>query len=110
MQNTRLNNLADTLINQLRQVFRNPWRRLALVVISLLFGIYLGSAIAAVSGQLGYWDITVAAIVALFTEAVSWIFYSGRWNFKRSILGEALNALKIGVIYGLFIIAFILGS
>lgn len=110
MQNTRLNTLITTLNQQFRQELRNPWRRLSFFIIALLFGIYLGTAIAAIAGQLGYLDITVAGIVVLFTEVVSWVFYTNRLNFKRSIWGEALNALKIGLIYGLFVIAFILGS
>lgn len=110
MQNTRLTNLFDTVLNQSGQFFRNPWRRLSLVVISLLFGIYLGTAIAAVSGQLGYQDITVAGIVIIFAEIISWAYYRNRWNFRTSLLGECLNAMKIGVIYGLAVIAFILGS
>lgn len=110
MQNTRLNTLLNTLLGQIEQFFQNPWRRLSLVIISLLFGIYLGTAIAAVSGQLGYQDITVAGIVVLVGEVISWIYYSNRWSFKASLWGDCLNAMKIGVTYGLFIIAFILGS
>lgn len=110
MQNTRLSTLLDTLLNQINRFFQNPWRRLSLLIISLLFGIYLGTAIAAVSGQLGYQDITVAGIVVLTAEIISWIYYSNRWSFRASLWGDCLNALKIGLTYGLFIIAFILGS
>lgn len=110
MQNTRLTGLVNSLVDLVRRELRNPWRRLSLFIMSLLFGIYMGTAIAAISGQLGYLDITVAAVVVVLTEVISWAFYSGRWNFNRALLGEALNAFKLGLIYGLFIIAFILGS
>ncbi|NCJ05116.1 DUF565 domain-containing protein [Synechococcales cyanobacterium C] len=110
MQNTRLNTLLTGLSNQLNQQLRNPWRRLSVVAISLLFGVYLGVAFSAISGQLAYLDISMSFISLLFTELISWLFYSDRWRLKRSIWGEALNALKIGLIYGLFLLGFMLGS
>ncbi len=110
MQNTRLTLLFNSLANQIRRELRNPWRRIALFIMSLLFGIFMGTAVAAISGQLGYLDITVAGFVVLLTEIISWAFYSGRWNFNRALLGESLNAFKIGLVYGLVVIAFILGS
>ena len=45
MQNTRLNNLVNVVLAQLGQWFANPWRRFSLVLISLLLGLFLGSAI-----------------------------------------------------------------
>lgn len=110
MQNTRLNGIVGVLGTQVQQQLRNPWRRLATMFIALLFGIYLGVAIAATAGQSAYWDISAAALVVVFTESLSWLFYSGRWNFRQTLWGEAFNALKIGMVYGLFLIAFMLGS
>jgi NhaP-type Na+/H+ or K+/H+ antiporter len=110
MQNTRLNTLIESLGKQISQELRNPWRRIALLLITLLFGVYLGVSLAAVSGQLSYWDIAVAALLLLVAELVSWLFYGNAFKARKSLWGEALNALKIGVIYGLFVIAFILGS
>jgi hypothetical protein len=46
----------------------------------------------------------------LATEVISWLFHRNRWNIRQSLLGEALNAMKLGLIYGLFLIAFMLGS
>ncbi|MEO0376121.1 MAG: DUF565 domain-containing protein [Cyanobacteria bacterium P01_A01_bin.17] len=110
MQNTRLNTLIDSLGRQIAKELRNPWRRIALLLITLLFGVYLGVSLAAVAGQLAYWDITVAALLLLAAEFVSWLFYGSVLKARTSLWGEALNALKIGVMYGLFVIAFILGS
>lgn len=110
MQNTRLNSLAGNLSNQTEQLFRNPWRRLALQIVALLFGIYLGIAIASIAGQTGSLDVVVALIVVLLSEAISSTLYSRRWNFKQSVIGFSLNMLKLGVTYGLFIVAFFLGS
>jgi uncharacterized membrane protein YoaK (UPF0700 family) len=110
MQNTRLSTTVDAVGEQLRRQFRNPWRRLAVMAISLLFGIYLGAVIASTAGQWAEVDAVIAAFAVAVTEAVSWLFYSRRWNFRATLLGEATNALKIGVIYGLFLLSFFLGS
>ena len=110
MQNTRLNTLIVGIGRQIRQELRNPWRRISVLVIALLFGIYLGVSFAAIAGQMAYLDVSVAGVTLLFTELVSWLFYTDRWGAKRSLWGEALNTLKLGLIYGMFVIAFMLGS
>ncbi|WP_404787464.1 DUF565 domain-containing protein [Altericista sp. CCNU0014] len=109
MQNTRLNGILSALGQQVRNQLQNPWRRWATLTIALLFGIFLGIAISATAGAKSELDVTVAAIVVIVTELISWLFYS-RKPFQQSWWGEALNALKLGVIYGLFLIAFMLGS
>lgn len=116
MQNTRLNSLIDSVTEQIRRSLRNPWRRLSLLVISLLFGIFLGSAVATTLGQAAQWDAIAALMVLIFTEIVSWVVYRNSNKdrasaiIKDSIFLEILNALKIGLTYSLFIEAFKLGS
>ena len=110
MQNTRLNTLVSGIGEQIRQELRNPWRRLSVLVISLLFGIYVGVSFAAIAGQLAYLDITVGGLALLFTEGVSWIFYRNRLNARKALWGEALNSFKIGLTYSLFVLAFMFGS
>lgn len=110
MQNTRLSSLVTSVGRQINRELVNPWRRIAVLVIAVLFGIFVGIAIAAIAGQLAYWDITVAALVMLFCEGIGSLFHGNKFNFRRTILGEALYAFKVGVTYSLFLIAFILGS
>lgn len=111
MQNTRLNRLFDATATQLGRWFLNPWRRFSLTIISLLFGVFLGTAIPTTSGQTADWDIVGAALLLLFSEISSRIYYTtGRQRPDRSLLVEMLNALKIGLTYSLFIEAFKLGS
>ena len=111
MQNTRLNNLLDVVGTRLGSWLSNPWRRLSLMVISLLFGVFLGTAIPTTSGQAADWDIIGAGLLVGFTEFISWIFYRVARNGEvRSLLTYMLNALKIGLTYSLFIEAFKLGS
>ncbi|HYX16703.1 MAG TPA: DUF565 domain-containing protein [Nostoc sp.] len=110
MQNTRLNNLFDAIATRLGQWFLNPWRRLSLLIISFLFGFFLGNAVSTTAGQEGVLDIVVAAFLVLLTEVTSRIFYSPRFLSRRSLLVDSLNLLKVGFIYSLFLEAFKLGS
>jgi hypothetical protein len=117
MQNTRLNTLIDSVLARSQQWLRNPWRRTSLIIISLLFGNFLASAIATIAGQNADWDIVVSAILVALSESVSWFVYSGRRGAaqvnrigQRALGIEILNALKLGLMYGLFVEAFKIGS
>ncbi|AFY35520.1 DUF565 domain-containing protein [Calothrix sp. PCC 7507] len=110
MQNTRLNNLFDAIARRLGEWFTNPWRRLSLLVISFLFGFFLGTAVSTTAGQKADWDIVVAAFLVFLTEISSRIFYNRSFLSKRSLWVEALNLLKVGFTYSLFIEALKLGS
>jgi Protein of unknown function (DUF565) len=110
MQNTRLNNLLDTIASRLGEWFLNPWRRLSLLVISFFFGTFLGTAISTTAGQKAELDIVVAAFLVFLTEIISRIFYSRSFLAKRSLWIESVNILKVGFIYSLFIEALKLGS
>lgn len=123
MQNTRLNTLVEGSLQRLTQWLRNPWRRISMLIISLLFGNFLASAVATIAGQRAEPDILGAAIVVGVAEVISWITYANRTQLsrasqsasqprlsQRSLLVEALNGLKLGLLYGLSVQAFTLGS
>ncbi|MEL6553883.1 MAG: DUF565 domain-containing protein [Cyanobacteria bacterium J06621_11] len=157
MQRTRLNTLVTQATVQFRQWVFNPWRRLSVIVISLLLGNFFATAISATAGQAAKLDVTISAILVIFVETISWIYYRfaprrrptaqvrGQDNSamepplilsdvdptlpssvdlravdlgavdlgpvrSRSTLAESLNAFKLGMIYGLFVEAFKLGS
>ena len=154
MQRTRLNTLFDQVSLRFRQWVFNPWRRLAVITISLLFGNFFATAISATAGQAAKLDVTIAAILVLVVEAISWTYYRFRPRPRelrmaqndrvqnigtpddgvtvlpslnspdtivpsvtdagpvrsRSTIMESLNAFKLGLIYGLFVEAFKLGS
>ena len=83
MQRTRLNTLisrASTLFT--RWIF-NPWRRLSLVVISLLFGYFFAIVMSSVTGQTADLDVVLSAMVLLFVELTSWLVY-GRQRQPRA--------------------------
>ncbi len=110
MQNTRLSTIVNTTAGRINQVFRNPWRRTSLLIIGLLLGFFLGSAISTSAGQKADLDIVAAFFLLLVTEAISRLTYGGNDRFRRSLFSEVLNALKLGLIYSLFLEAFKLGS
>jgi hypothetical protein len=110
MQNTRLNKLFDTVARSVGQWFVNPWRRLSLLLISWLFGFFLGSAVSTTSGQQAELDIVIAAVLVILTEVTSRIFYSRSFLARQALWVETLNLLKVGFIYSLFLEAFKLGS
>lgn len=113
MQNTRLNTLIDRLVRQFTQWVENPWRRTSLIIISLLLGNFLASAIATTTGQLANLDVIVSLILVAIVELISWLRYSsiGRnQSGQRSLWIVILDSLKLGVVYGLFLEALKLGS
>lgn len=112
MQQTRLNTLVLVFLEKLGEFFSNPWRRLSLIIICLLFGFFAASAISTSLGQEARLDITWSFILVIFCELVSNLVYGRRGdNQKRqSFFLTCLNYFKIGLIYGLFLEAFKLGS
>ncbi len=80
------------------------------MLISLLFGTFLGTAISTIAGQSADWDIIAGALLVLLTELVSLLVYGFPRLKTRFLWVEMLNALKIGVTYNLFVEAFKLGS
>jgi Protein of unknown function (DUF565) len=113
MQNTRLNTLIDRLVKQLTNWAQNPWRRISLITICLLLGNFLASAIVTTTGQWAKLDITFSLIVVAIVELISWLRYSkiGRSESgQRALWIVMLDSLKLGVMYGLFLEAFKLGS
>ena len=110
MQNTRLNNLFNAIALRLRLWFFNPWRRLSVLIISFLFGFFLGSAVATTAGQTAEWDIVVAGFLVTLIEVSSRIFYGRSIRERQALWVESLNILKVGLTYSLFLEAFKLGS
>ncbi len=117
MQNTRLNQLLTASTRRLGGWFSQPWRRLSAQLISLLAGFFLGSAISTTTGQAAQWDISVAALIVIVLELISWWAYrlpnrstSPDGTPIVSLGREVVNCLKIGVTYSLVLEALKLGS
>ncbi len=113
MQQTRLNQIFDLIIGRIETLFSNPWRRIALSIISPLLGFFVASAVVTTAGQDAIWDIVGAAIVLTLTETISQFVYR-RQNQEiftwRSLAWQTTNLFKLGITYSLFLEAFKLGS
>lgn len=112
MQRTRLATLVETASTRFGRWVFNPWRRLSLVVIGVLFGYFFANVIASIAGQEAELDVVISAILLVIVEFISWLVYRlpRQADQQRSLLLEVMNALKLGLIYGLFVEAFKLGS
>lgn len=119
MQRTRLNTLVTLVGLRLQRLFNNPWRRISLILLGLLLGFFVGTAVSTTAGQAAIWDTTVAAFLILFVEIVSIIVYrrkpvminNNQSDLRpKSLYLDVLNSFKIGLIYGLFVEALKLGS
>jgi hypothetical protein len=129
MQNTRISNLLGFVAVNAQLLFANPWRRLAVWLIAILLGNFLGSVVTLLVGQVAQSDIGASVLLLVLTELLSWIVYrrrGGVWvrgsvhspqaeiDQDISSLGnlvlDLLNALKIGFVYSMFVEAFKLGS
>jgi Protein of unknown function (DUF565) len=127
MQRTRLSTLVNQSTQQLTQWVFNPWRRLSLVALSLLLGNLFATVIASTTGQLAQWDVLVSACLVVVVELISWLYYhtpklvrtssetldgsrGESSSVARPLVSDLLNAIKIGLMYGLFVDAFKLGS
>ncbi|PZO36240.1 MAG: hypothetical protein DCF19_22085 [Pseudanabaena frigida] len=117
MQNTRLSNIVNVSIRQLSQWSRNPWRRVSLILISLLGGFFFASVLSTASGAKSEQDIVIAAITLFVVEMINRFVYGSRRLTladgslaPRLLTTEMLNSFKLGTTYGLFLEAFKLGS
>lgn len=107
MQRTRLDTLVNNLSLQFQSFFGNPWRSAALILLSLLFGFFIGVAIISTSGQAAFWDVPASAFLLVTGEAISrWVY--GR--VKRPLWMTLINVFRIGIAYSICLQAFIVGS
>lgn len=115
MQNTRLSTLVDQLLGRFTTFLRNPWRRLSVLIITLLAGNFFATLISTIAGQKADLDVVIAMILVVLAEFVSWLVYSSDRRRadttpQRALIFEILNGFKLGTTYGLFVEAFKLGS
>ncbi|MGK7953543.1 MAG: DUF565 domain-containing protein [Xenococcaceae cyanobacterium] len=116
MQRTRLNLIIDVFSRRLELLFTNPWRRIALILISFLLGFFMGNAIVTTAGQDAAWDVIGTTLIFTYTELLSRFIYRrnsqprGNYRLRTNLILDSLNLFKMGVIYSLFLEAFKLGS
>ena len=89
---------------------------LGLQLLNILLGFFIATALSTIPAQTGDWGVVAAGIIVTNQEIISKIIYQNNKsidNEKTYFLNFFLkycNSVKLGVIYGLFVDAFKLGS
>jgi Protein of unknown function (DUF565) len=74
-----------------------------------LLGFFFASSLATIPGQTGDWGIIGAAIIVSLYEIISFINYGDVFYLSYPLV-RPINNIKIGILYGLLVDAFKLGS
>lgn len=78
------------------------------IIINLLLGFFISTILTTIVGQTGDWGILAGAISVTYLELLSQWIYSQDLENKQFLMH--LNSVRIGIIYGMFVDAFKLGS
>nr|YP_009396773.1 hypothetical protein [Ophidocladus simpliciusculus]ARW65959.1 hypothetical protein [Ophidocladus simpliciusculus] len=78
-------------------------------ILSLMLGFFFSNILSTIPAQTGDWNIVSGAIIVTFNEVLSKIIYRQQ-KLKKINAISLINNIKVGIIYGLFVDAFKLGS
>lgn len=119
MSNKRKTNLTiqfKYIFHLLKSLTHYNLNLLSIELLSILLGFFASTALSTIPAQTGDWGIVAAAIIVTNQEVISKITYQSnilKYYKYNTILSKYLkycNNIKIGIIYGLFVDAFKLGS
>lgn len=89
--------------------YLNPeFKYIKFKITCLLFGFFISNILSTISAQTGDWSIIAASIIIAYNEIISKIVY--KYKGQQLMILVAINNTKIGIIYGLLVDAFKLGS
>jgi hypothetical protein len=105
---------------QLTQNYKKQLIQLVTNFSPILLGIFISINISTILGQTGDWGMLIAGIIAAIIETVNTTTLGAKRKLLQTLYKEKqkkttkyinfINNLKIGILYGLFIEAFKLGS
>nr|YP_009391608.1 hypothetical protein [Laurenciella marilzae]ARW59752.1 hypothetical protein [Laurenciella marilzae] len=78
-------------------------------ILSLTLGFFFANILSTVPAQTGDWNIISGAVIVTSYEIISKALYRNIITKKPYII-NLINNFKIGIVYGLFVDAFKLGS
>nr|YP_009313671.1 Hypothetical protein ycf20 [Helminthocladia australis]SCW21925.1 Hypothetical protein ycf20 [Helminthocladia australis] len=111
MNQTNLGEFTEYFIKTLSGISHTKINELSLSVLYMLLGFFVSTTLSTIPGQTGDWGIIGAAIIVTFYERISQQTYPLMITKKlNKILINNINYIKIGILYGLFVDAFKLGS
>nr|YP_009313261.1 Hypothetical protein ycf20 [Dichotomaria marginata]SCW21515.1 Hypothetical protein ycf20 [Dichotomaria marginata] len=104
----------ETIINYLHsykyKISNKNLNKLSLHILNLLLGFFISTALSTIPGQTGDWGIIGAAMIVAFYEIISQRIYLLETPTRYNSVILQINNIKVGIIYGLFVDAFKLGS
>ena len=113
---TNLKFKVTTISTRIKNILNYKLNLIGIQLLNILLGFFAATALSTIPAQTGDWGIVAAAIIVTNQEVISKIIYQSK-KFKyfqeNSVLTNILkycNNIKIGIIYGLFVDAFKLGS
>nr|YP_009314900.1 Hypothetical protein ycf20 [Scinaia undulata]SCW23355.1 Hypothetical protein ycf20 [Scinaia undulata] len=109
MHKTSLESIIDYCFHNTEKIFHSKLHELGLNILCILLGFFISTSLSTIPGQTGDWGIIGAAIIVGFYELVSQKIYLTHAS-KNIPATQRLNNMKVGIIYGLFVDAFKLGS
>ena len=89
---------------------------LGLQLLNILLGFFIATALSTIPAQTGDWGVVAAAIIVTNQEIISKIIYQNKKSINKgrtyflNLFLKYCNSIKLGIIYGLFVDAFKLGS
>jgi len=122
---TRLERYLDIQYERLKTYLFYHWKNLTKATIIFFVGFFWASGLATLIGQTGDWDVLISAIIIYLNELISkWVYgLEGKATQSFPVLRKKylptsinfpiknqINQFKLGLLYGLFIDAFKLGS
>nr|WCH56288.1 hypothetical protein [Hypnea sp.] len=88
------------------QYLNSKYKYIKCKILCLLFGFFISNVLSTIPAQTGDWGIIAASIIIAINEMISKTVYT----VKKTTIFIIINDLKIGIIYGLLVDAFKLGS
>lgn len=110
---TRLGRIVGAGGRQFLGKLNSARKNFPMKVFLLLLGFYTANALATILGQTGDWDVLVAGVVVAAIEGIGMLMYKKPPSLpsrRLQSLISMVNYWKAGVILGLFVDAFKLGS
>lgn len=100
----------------LQNFLTNRLTSVGVQILNTLIGFFAATALSTIPTQQGDWSIVAATIIIVNQEIISKIIYQyiqpnySRSNSYLNIFIKNCNNIKVGILYGLFVDAFKLGS
>nr|YP_009294672.1 hypothetical protein Gch_073 [Gracilariopsis chorda]AOM66932.1 hypothetical protein Gch_073 [Gracilariopsis chorda]UAD88806.1 hypothetical protein [Gracilariopsis chorda] len=79
-------------------------------LICLFLGFFLSTVFSTIPSQTGDWGIIAGSIIVTFNEIISKYIYQYKKKYNTLFFLYIINFIRVGIIYGLFVDAFKLGS